>query len=154
MYEVQTIRNGCIASPLPFHQFLERAGALLWRNRYFTKITVLPPCITYESFFFWEKKWFLEHVKFIFYINRRVDRTCLGLLFRLIRALYHMFLRFFFFTNLKFRPPSNANQGLQTPPKKIIDFSNIWKRFSMKIGGFVKNAPSYLPGQSDSNKSL
>ncbi len=38
--------------------------------------------------------------------------------------------------------------------KKKIDFSNMWKKCSLKIGGFVKNAPSYLPAQSDSNKSL
>ncbi len=25
----------------------------------------------------------------------------------------------------------------------------MWKTFSMKIGGCVKNAPSYLPAQSD-----
>ncbi len=30
----------------------------------------------------------------------------------------------------------------------------MWKKFYMKIGGFVKNAPSYLPAQFDSNKSL
>ncbi len=31
----------------------------------------------------------------------------------------------------------------------------MWEeKKSMKIGGFVKNAPSYLPAQSDSNNSL
>ncbi len=43
------------------------------------------------------KNQFLEHVKFIFYINWWLDRACLGLLFSVIRALYHMFLRFLFY---------------------------------------------------------
>ncbi len=105
-YEAQTLRNGCIASLLPSHQFLKRTGEVLWRNGHFTKITALPPYITYEGFFLKtiEKNRFLEHVKFIFYINWWVHRACLGLLFSVIRALYHMFLRLFFFTNLKFCP--------------------------------------------------
>ncbi len=45
-YEAQTLRNRCITSPLPSQQFLERAGEVLSRNVHFTKITVLPPCIT------------------------------------------------------------------------------------------------------------
>ncbi len=98
-YEAQTLRSGCIASPLPSHQFLERAGEVLWRNKHFTKITGLPPCITYECFFLKNilKNRFLEHVKFIFYINWWVDRTCIRLLSSVIRALYHMFLRFCFY---------------------------------------------------------
>ncbi len=104
-YEAQTLRNGCIASPLPSHQFLERTGEVLRWNGHFTKITALPPYITYEGFFLKniEKNRFLKHVKFIFYINWWVDRACLRLLSTVIRALYHMFLRFFF-TNLKFWP--------------------------------------------------
>ncbi len=53
-YEAQTLRNGCIAPLLPSHQFLERTGEVLWRIGHFTKITALPPYITYEGFFFWK----------------------------------------------------------------------------------------------------
>ncbi len=98
-YDAQTLRNGCIASLLPPHQFLERTGEVLWRNGHFTKITALPPYITCEGSFFekYKKNRFLEHVKFIFYINWWVHRACLGLLSSVIRALYHIFLRFFFY---------------------------------------------------------
>ncbi len=41
-------------------------------------------------------------MKFIFYINWWVGSTCLGLLSSATRALYHMFLSFFVFTNPKF----------------------------------------------------
>ncbi len=97
-YEAQTLRNGCIYSPLPSHQFLERTDEVLWRNGHFTKIIVLPSYITYEGFFFekYIKNRFLEHVKFIFYINWWVDRTCPGLLSSVMRALYHICLSFFF----------------------------------------------------------
>ncbi len=30
----------------------------------------------------------------------------------------------------------------------------MWKKFSIKIGGFIKNAASYVPGQSNSNMLL
>ncbi len=98
-YEAQTLRNSCITSPLPSHQLLERTGEVLWQNGHFTKITAISPYNTGEGFFFWKKNkknQFLEHVKFIFYINWWVDRACLELLSSVMRALYNMFLRYFF----------------------------------------------------------
>ncbi len=104
-YEAQTLRNRCSRSLLPSYQFLERTGEVLWWNGHFTKITVLPPYITDEGFLLKniKKHRFLEHVKFILYINWWVGRTCRGLLSSVIRTLYQMFLRFCF-TNLKFWP--------------------------------------------------
>ncbi len=70
-YDAQTLRNGCIASPLPSHQFLEQADEVLWRNERFNKITVLPAKTTYVGFFNNKntKNRFHEHVKSNFYIN-------------------------------------------------------------------------------------
>ncbi len=71
-YEAQTLRNGCITSPLPSHQFLERTGEVLWRNGHFTKITVLPTYNTDEIFFFLN-------------IKKSISRTCeIYLLYKLV----------------------------------------------------------------------
>ncbi len=55
------------------------------------------PHATQMRDFFIKKNRFLEHVKFIFYINWWVGRRCLGLLSSVMRTLYHMFLRYIFY---------------------------------------------------------
>ncbi len=57
-------------------------------------------------------------MKFILYINWWVGRTCLVLLSIVMRTLYHMFLRFFFNTNLKFWPSFK--------PMIILSLSERW----------------------------
>ncbi len=94
--------------------------------------------------FFWKKNKnrFLEHVKSIFYINWWIDRICLGLLSSVMKALYHICLRFFYYkskilallqTLIK---PSQHHQKL----KKLIS-RTYEKGFLWKLVGLSKMLP-------------
>ena len=98
---------------------------------------------------------FLAHVKKVFNKNWGTGKASLERLPSTIIHAYRILTRSYSRTKSAcWRPPERYNRGFTCLKSKNIDFSNMRKKFLIKIGGCVKQVRRHLPVHLHGYKSF